>query len=146
MMKELLASRFVELHEIDEKEVVQRGAWKIVSLDVPHQNGLAYRLEVKGKIFVYSGDMGYVSAFADFSKGADVVAIECSYPDKKSVRGTHLCPEDVGKIAKIGMWKRIVLTHLYPVCEGKENDMIATLQKFTKAEILVGYDYLSFRI
>ena len=147
MVKELHVSQLVDLHEIDESNIVQQNNWKVDSLSVPHENGLAYKLDTQGKSFVYSGDMGYIQTFADFSQNADMVTIECSFPDKKSVKGTHLCPEDVGRLAKAGNWRQAVLTHLYPCCEGKEHMMIDTVITIAKTvKVIVAYDLLKLLV
>jgi len=143
MVKELHALESIELIEVEEgKDVLQKN-WKARAFSVPHDDGLAYKIESEGKTFVYSGDMGFVSSFADFSQNADMVAIECSFPDRRSVDGTHLYPEQIGELAKHGLWKQTVLTHLYPACEGKEQKMVQTIQSMApRTKIVVAYDFL----
>lgn len=72
---------------------------------------IAYRIEHKNKILVYTGDTEYCDETIEIARNADVMLIECSLPDK--VEG-HLTPSLAGKIAKLANVKNIILTHFYP--------------------------------
>lgn len=74
---------------------------------------IAYRVECKNKVFVYSGDTEYCDGVIEIARNADALLIECSFPDNKKVEG-HLTPSLAGKIAAKANAKQIILTHFYP--------------------------------
>ena len=85
--------------------------------------------------------MGYDERICKLGKNADVVAIECSFPDKKSLNGKHLAPELVANLAKIGNFKSIILTHLYTIVHGKEKSIIKTIQELTDCKVSIAHDF-----
>ena len=129
MGRDLRYKKVVTLKEVDSGLVEETENWKVTCIPVEHYDGVAFRLDAGGKSFVYSGDMAYDENISKIGKGADLVAIECSYPDRETLKGKHLCPEDIAKLAEKGNFKRIVLTHMYPQCNGREKEMIAKIGK-----------------
>lgn len=139
-------SQLIMTHEVPSGLVSENNNWKVASVPVNHFEGsVAYRLEVDGKSIVYSGDMAYDERICDLGKNADLAILECSYPDRKNL-GKHLCPEDIGKLAKLGGFKKVVLTHMYPECAGREEEMIETIRKIVDVEVVVGYDFLKLDV
>ncbi len=137
----LSASKIVNLAETMAGIVVETKNWKVTCSPVEHYNGVAYRMDIGDKSFVYSGDMGYDENLATLGKNADIVAIECSFPDRQSTQGLHLCPEDIGKLAQIGGFKRTILTHLYPNCEGREEEMVETIVTVSNTRTEIAHDF-----
>ncbi len=76
-----------------------------------------YRFETESGVFVFTGDTGYGENVIELSRDADLLLIECAFPDQAPAMDTHLRPSQVGKIASACHAKRVVLTHLYPECE-----------------------------
>jgi len=76
-------------------------------------NSLAYRFETGEISVVFTGDCDYDQNLVSFSADADLLIIDCSFPDAMKVRG-HLVPRECGLIAKKARIKRIVLSHIYP--------------------------------
>ncbi|WP_273845112.1 MBL fold metallo-hydrolase [Rubrobacter calidifluminis] len=74
---------------------------------------IAYRLEGDGKSFVYTGDTEYCRSIPRLARGADLLLVECSFPDSSPVPG-HLTPSGVARIARESSPARVVLTHIYP--------------------------------
>lgn len=144
--EELSAKETLIVNEINEGEITASNNWKVSAVKVKHFNSRAFRLDINGKSVVYTGDMGYDENFSQLGKDADIAILECSFPDKESLKGTHLCPEDIGHLAIIGGFKKIVLTHMYPECEGRENEMIAKIGEFTDAPVTIANDFLKLQI
>lgn len=143
MDKALSAFSVLNLREETNGVLAEGKNWKVTCIPVKHYDGIAFRLDSQGKSFIYSGDMGYDENLTTLGQNVDFVAIECSYPDKKTLKGLHLCPEDIGKLAKLGNFKTVALTHLYPQCEGKEEEMIKTVEKLSGSKVLVAHDFLT---
>jgi len=80
---------------------------------VPHQENaisLGWRVEIDGKIILYSGDTGWTEDLVEHSQGADLFICECSYFDTRV--GFHI---DYPRLAenhhRFGC-RRLLLTHI----------------------------------
>jgi len=78
---------------------------------------IAFRVETEdGKSIVLSGDTDYNANLVTLAADTDLLVLESAFPDEKKVKG-HLSPSVAGRIASESRCKRLVLTHLYPICE-----------------------------
>ena len=103
---------YVELDSMDEFRL--NDVANILACRTPHTpESLAYRLDVAGQSFCYTGDTGMSSDVAKFAQGVDALLIECSLPDELAM-DSHLTPSRVAEIARIALPRRLLLTHLYP--------------------------------
>ena len=77
---------------------------------------VAYRAEVDGKVFVYSGDTGAMTpALETLSQGADVLICEVMLVQiAEDVPRSHVGPEHVAAIAEAANVRSVVLTHYLP--------------------------------
>lgn len=118
---------------------------KLSALPVDHtKESLGYRLQTEdGLILSYSGDTQYCSAIVTLARKADLFFCECSFPDSLKVTG-HLTPEWAGRVAQEASCKRLVLTHLYPMCD--EIDVVAACRKEYAGEIVLAEDFMWFRL
>lgn len=82
------------------------------------KTSLAYKFTEENKALVISGDCDYDEKFIDFSKNADLLLLECSYPNNIKWEG-HLIPKECGLIAQKARIKKLMLTHIYPNSSGK---------------------------
>lgn len=99
--------------------------WKISAAPTLHIPGsYGYRLEAEAKIMVYSGDAAFCPDLIRLARDADVLILECSYPDQLA-QPDHLTPAQAGQIAAEARAKRLVLTYFYPVCQEAEIEMQA---------------------
>jgi len=80
------------------------------------ENCIGFKIEVEGKTIIYSGDTGLCENLLELSKNADVLILECSFPNEKK-HPKHLTPSEAGEIATKSNAKQLVLTHFYPECE-----------------------------
>lgn len=71
---------------------------------------LAYRIEVEGKVFCYSGDTEWTDALLEAARGADLFVCECYMFEK--LRRSHMSLSVLRQhLGGIGA-RRVVLTHL----------------------------------
>jgi ribonuclease BN (tRNA processing enzyme) len=70
----------------------------------------------------------------------DLAILECSFPDLASLKGRHLCPASAAELAERMRAKRLVVTHLYPECEGRESEMLDAIKSLYSGEVAVGED------
>ena len=89
------------------------------ALPTPHTpESHAIRLTDKfGSSIVYTSDTGRCTELFDFSRGASVLLMECSFHEKKPVE-KHLELVDAMEIARASEPRRVLLTHLYPEWDG----------------------------
>lgn len=129
----------IELIELWDDEFKANG-WKAKSKPMHHRMAIGYRIEMSdGKTLVYSGDTGICSEIIELARGADLLIIECSFPDGIGVEG-HLTPSEAGKIARASAAKKLVLTHLYPICD--DYDVVTQCRAVYDGEVVLARDLL----
>ena len=104
---------------------------------------IAYRLEIGGAAFVYTGDTQYSDSVVELARGAHTLLAECSFPDDSSVPG-HLTPSSVARIASEAGVERVVLTHIYPAAE--DLNLVAEVGRDYEGEVIVAGDGLRFSL
>lgn len=133
----------VKLKEIQEESINLNG-YKINAMRMEHcQESLGYRVELNGKVVAYSGDTDICENIMRLGQNADVLILDCSFPDEMKVKG-HLVAREAAEIARACNCKKLVLSHLYPVCE--EGDIKQQAEKYFKGEIIVAYDLLKLSV
>ena len=90
--------------------------WAISAAPTHHMPGShGYRLEAEGKTVVLSGDAAECAELVSLARGADLLVLECSFPDELA-KPDHLTPSQAARIAAEAGAKHLVLTHFYPSC------------------------------
>ena len=74
----------VEVSEITNKKI-EVDNLKIKTRELKHFGNIAYRIEHKGKVLVYSGDTEYCNEIEEISKDADVLILDCSNAGEKEM-------------------------------------------------------------
>jgi ribonuclease BN (tRNA processing enzyme) len=117
----------------------------LTSRSVAHLPGsVGYRIDLKsGKSIAFSGDTDYCQNIVNLGFEADLLILECSFPDGQKVEG-HLTPSLAGRIGMESHCKRLLLTHLYPECD--HVDILGQCRKIYTGEILIADDLLRIRI
>jgi len=133
-------SYHLTVQEVSKEPMFYRNL-KILSKLMAHISGSAgYRIEFKdGKSIAISGDTDYCQNIIDLAFEVDLLVLECSFPDGKKVEG-HLTPSLAGRIALESHCKKLLLTHLYPVCD--QFDILNQCRQVYQGEITVGEDLM----
>jgi len=109
----------IEIFELDETQI-ELDAFKLQSRLMAHaDNAIGYRFQAEGKVFVYSGDTDYCQGIVDLARDADLLRLECSFPDALKVTN-HLAPTLAGEIARQAGVRKLLLTHIYPPFDERE--------------------------
>jgi ribonuclease BN (tRNA processing enzyme) len=118
---------------------------RITSKPMAHiSESIGYRIEFKdGRSIAVSGDTDYCQNIVDLGFEVDVLVLECSFPEGKKVEG-HLTPSLTGRIASESHCKKLLLTHLYPVCD--QFDIVNQCRQVYQGEIILGEDLLRIEI
>jgi ribonuclease BN (tRNA processing enzyme) len=118
---------------------------EIRSKSMAHLPGsVGYRIQGTGEeSVVISGDTDYCQALVDLGYEADLLVLECSFPNGKKIEG-HLTPSLAGRIATEANCKRLLLTHLYPLCD--QEDILSQCRQTFSGEVTVAEDLLRVRV
>lgn len=129
--------------ELEEKAVEGEGL-RVIPRPVQHiKDSLAYRVEAEGRSLVFSGDTAYCESLVELAKGADLLVLECSFPDEWPNR-LHLTPSEAGAIAALSGCRRLVLTHFYPICD--RYDIVDQCRKSYDGEVIVAEDLMRITV
>jgi ribonuclease BN (tRNA processing enzyme) len=130
----------LSITEVSEKPFVFRSL-KIFSRPMAHTpESVGYRIEfTDGRSVAVSGDTDYCKSIVDLAREADLLVLECSFPDGRKIEG-HLTPSLAGRIASESHCRRLLLTHLYPVCDSA--DMVGPCRDVFKGDIILAEDLM----
>ncbi|MHA1650562.1 MAG: MBL fold metallo-hydrolase [Candidatus Helarchaeota archaeon] len=141
--------KVLEIMKVEEikTEWIERENWKIQAFPVQHGiEAYGFKLIAEGKTIVYSGDTGYCEELIQMAQNADLLIHECSYPTEYGHGKGHTTPLEVGQIAQDANVKQVILTHFYPVCNGRENEMLEDVKKRYNGEVIFGKDLQVFNL
>ena len=132
------------IKEISQEPFVY-GDLRISSRPMAHiSESVGYRIEFKdGKSIAISGDTDYCQNIIDLAFEVDLLVLECSFPDGRKVEG-HLTPSLAGRIALESHCKKLLLTHLYPICD--QIDILNQCRQVYSGEIILGEDLMRIGI
>jgi ribonuclease BN (tRNA processing enzyme) len=111
----------------------------------PHTpESLAVRLtDESGASFVYTSDTEFSDELAEFSRGASLLLMECSFRVKPAgVR--HLDLRDAMRLAELAAPRVAVLSHLYPEWDGA--DLAAEAAQLWPGATVAAFDGLTIEI
>jgi len=117
----------------------------ISSMPVEHQaESLAFRItDPDGRSIVYSGDTDFSENLIRLAKNTDLLVCESAFPDARKTRG-HLTPSLSGKIARMAGVRKLVLTHLYPECDGV--DLVGQCRRNFDGPVLIARDLMRIEL
>ncbi|MFH1227724.1 MAG: MBL fold metallo-hydrolase [Planctomycetota bacterium] len=131
------------------KEVLENsfkiGNLNIKSSELKHEKySVGYRLTgTNNKSLVYSGDTEYCPEIVNLAKGADTLIIDSSAPDQVDMP-YHLRPLTMARIASEAKPNKLIMTHLYPVCD--EHNMAKQVRKYWPGKVEIARDFKSFKL
>jgi ribonuclease BN (tRNA processing enzyme) len=107
----------VRVTELEPGGAFDLGGSRLDCFKVPHTaESMAYSFSEGTRRFVYSGDTGFDTGFAQWAERCDLLVLECSLPQSMAIP-EHLTPEQCGEIARLAAPRMLALTHLYPPVE-----------------------------
>ncbi len=89
------------------------------------EESIAIRIEEGEKSVVFSGDTGESPELAELARNADLLVVECSFPDR--LREGHLDLRTLLPIVRRANPRQVVLTHLAPEWERYDSPLPAPL-------------------
>ena len=124
-------------HEVGESHTAFPG-FEIVTLPMAHSAAsVGFRVQAAGRSMAYSGDTDYCANIVELGRDADLLILECSFPDERKTAG-HLTPSLAGKIGREASCKKLLLIHFYPVFQG--HDILQECHREFSGEIFLAED------
>ncbi len=138
------SSYCLTLKEITD-ERISCGAINIIAKPMAHiRESIGYRIESgDGRSIVFSGDTDYCRNIVALAEEADLLVLECSFPNEMKVEG-HLTPSLAGRIASESRCKKLILTHFYPPCDSV--DILSQCKEVFDGEIILAEDLMKIRV
>lgn len=117
--------------------------FRVTARPVAHRpESLAYRFEDRaGRVMTYSGDTEPCDGLVAAASAADLFICESAMPDELRTAG-HMTPGLAGETAARAEARLLVLTHLYPECDGV--DIVKQAQQTYKGPVTVAEDLMTF--
>lgn len=142
IFKENLSPRTYDLRilELWDAEVGFDG-WQVTARPLVHLvPSLGYRVTLPGgKAIAYSGDTDYCEAIVGLAREAEVLILECAFPEEMKLQG-HLVPSTCARIAQEAAPKKLILTHFYPQWNGR--DIAEEFRRHYSGEFLLAEDMM----
>lgn len=128
----------LEVLEVDRDGVDFRD-WRLIAAPTGHTaESVAFRVEGRGgAVVVYGGDSPYSESLVTLASAADLLVLECSFPEERPEEG-HLTPSKAAMIAARSGARRLVLTHFYPAAE--ESDLVTPVRRHYDGELHLAFD------
>ncbi len=134
----------VLVEEVWDRRIEYEGLRLITKPLVHSKSSIGYRIESKGhKSLAYSGDTDYCQNVVELARDVDLLVLECSFPDEERVEG-HLTPSLAARIAKESTAHKLLLTHLYPICD--EYDILAECRRAYGGDVVLAQDLMRLEI
>jgi ribonuclease Z len=137
-------------HEASKGLVCQTRNYRVFSAETKHGIPcIAFRIESGKGSVVIGGDTRPSKSLVRLAKGADLLIHECSFPDNmiKFARTTrHSVASEVGEVANRAGVKKLVLTHLFPHCKGREREMARSVKNKFSGEVITSHDLLEMTV
>lgn len=120
-------------------------SFDVVSTPTLHtQSSVAFRFNFEdGGSVLYSGDTDYCKDLIELARGCDYLILECSFPEEYACPG-HLSPSKVSMLAEASGCKKVILTHMYPICD--RYNISLQCKKMYSGQIIIANDFYKFTI
>ncbi|TFG30865.1 MBL fold metallo-hydrolase [Candidatus Thorarchaeota archaeon] len=103
----------------------------------------ALRLEVDGKVLVYSSDTAPCKDVINLARGADVLIHECNWLDGLHPEGVHTTPSQLTDILEETQPGKVILTHVSPEVVQNSKKVVDIVKRRCDAEVLFGRDLMT---
>jgi len=131
---------YLRIKEAVRGPVAEGETWRVSCAPTEHADGIAYRIDCGHKSLLYFGDTEPCQSLVELGHEVDLAIVECSFPDVASVKCRHLYSATAAELADRMKAKKLVLTHLYPECEGRESEMLDSIKSVYSGEVILAED------
>lgn len=133
----------IKLMEIADE--LRLGPLDVYSVRTDHtENSVAYRFRMEEKSLVFTGDSDYDKRLVALSENADLLVIDCSFPDSMKSPG-HMTPGECGLVARDAKVKRMLLSHIYPTSHS-DSELLKECRAVFDGDVSVAGDLMKLEI
>ncbi len=138
----------VEKRVLKEDDAVHLGPVTVSTAPTTHSTleSRAFRVEHEGKSLVYSSDTAPCREVIELTKGADILIHECNWLDGDHPKGVHTSPSELADIVERAEPRKVIINHVAPEVVAKEKQVIATVGRRTRAEVVLGQDLMTITL
>lgn len=130
---------------VEMKKAFELGPFHILGTKTVHTaNSMAFRFFRNNRSVVFTGDCDFDRRLVSFSRTADLLVIDCSFPNNMKTKG-HLTPKECALIAKEAGVKKMLLTHIYP-SPAPENLRLEECREIFAGEVVLARDLMEIDI
>jgi ribonuclease BN (tRNA processing enzyme) len=136
-----------ELQIMDAGEYFAWAGCQVLTAPTVHSQRLAsvaYRFESQRRAVVFSGDTDLDDGLSTLAHGADLLVLDCSYPDAGKVTG-HLTAGECGRVAARADARQVLLSHIYP-CDEPDEVRIEQCRACFSGSVLLAADLMELRV
>ena len=105
---------------------------------------VAYRFNSENRSLVITGDCDFDSGLVRVADHADVMVMDCSFPDALKIDG-HCSASECGRIASLAKVEHLVLSHLYPVSLDQET-RLAEARAECDSRVTLAHDLMTIQV
>ncbi len=152
-MSDILTSKSdsFSLHLFEGAQKLKFKGFKLTAVEVNHGivPALAYKIEIDGKVIVFSGDTSAKSdTLTSLAKNADIFISHHAIieHDFKGAEALHMKPSRIAEIASQAKVKTLVLSHRMKRTFGHEKETEEIIQKQFKAKIIWAEDLMEIKL
>ncbi|MFQ5974754.1 MAG: MBL fold metallo-hydrolase [Candidatus Hydrothermarchaeales archaeon] len=110
---------------------------------------IGYRIETEKSSVAYTGDTVPCEAVIKLCKDkVNVLIQECAFPDPEegeAIEG-HTTPTALGKLIQGLKIEKLVITHFAPEAEGRQDEMVKSIKRYFKGEVVIAHDLLKIEV
>ena len=144
-LSEKVSIRPFELHE---NETIKLEELAITNTPTTHgkTETRAFKVEVEGKVVVYSSDTAPNQGIIMLARNADVLIHECNWLDGEHPEGVHTTPSELANIIDEVAPEKLILTHLSPEVVQNKEEVLEIIGSSNRTKVSIAEDLMSFDI
>jgi len=141
----------LKIHEVQQNTSFDFSELHIKAFEVNHGivPALAYRIEIEGKVIVFSGDTSAKSdTLITLAKDADILIAHHAIPEHgyEGARRLHMTPSRTAQVAQQAKVKKLLLSHRMHRTLGLEEKHEALMHQTYKGKIIWAEDLMEIKI
>ncbi|RME04826.1 MAG: MBL fold metallo-hydrolase [Planctomycetota bacterium] len=136
----------LKCHTFPKETGIVEENFRINAFEMDHMvQTYGYRLETNDGVIAYCGDSDKTPELIPLGKEADILILECAYPDHLKTKG-HLSPSECGQVAAETGCKHLVLTHFYPWCLEDLENVVECCRQYYSGKLTLAKDKVSIEV
>ena len=140
----------VNIHEIISPDEISISGFNVIAIEVDHSIfALGYALTNGKRKVVYTGDTRPHNSIKQQGRNADILIHDSTFGDEEgelAKKTGHSTASEAGKVAAAADVEVLILTHIHPRYDGREDVLIKQASRTFNGKILVAKDFLRLKL